>query len=52
LTLILLLGSGPALCSAQDFSADIVYLPGASAAAEIFKQNSSRIFVSNEKMRL
>jgi hypothetical protein len=52
LTLILLLGSGPALCSAQDFSADIVYLPGASAGAEISKQNSSRIFVSNEKMRL
>jgi hypothetical protein len=52
LTLILLLGSGPALCSAEDFSADIVYLPSASAGAAAPKQNSSRIFVSNEKMRL
>ena len=44
-----LLGLIPAVCPAQDFSADIVYL---GAGAGISSHPSSRLYVSRDKMRL
>lgn len=51
------MGLGAALCSAQDFSADVVYVPGSSVSAtsagtETPGRSPSKIYVSKEKMRL
>lgn len=53
--LLLALGSG--LCAAQDFSADVLYLPSdsrnaASDRASTSAHNPSKLFVSNGKIRL
>jgi hypothetical protein len=52
-----LLGLIPAVCPAQDFSADVVYLatskPDApSTGTETSAHNSSKLYVSKDKMRL
>jgi len=56
LAVILLLGVAPAVCPAQDFSADVVYIDGkvnaASLRADTSAHNLSRLFVSKDKMRL
>jgi hypothetical protein len=55
LTTILLMSAGAYSCGAQDFSADVVYLPTSRQSATTAVapgHNSSRIYVSKEKMRL
>jgi hypothetical protein len=50
------LGIAQAVCSAQEFSANVILHdangPAASAASDSSSQSHSRIFVSNEKLRL
>jgi hypothetical protein len=57
LVIALLMGLVPAICLAQDFSADVVYLAAAKAGAasegtEASAHNPSRLFVSEENIRL
>jgi hypothetical protein len=54
---ILVLALGTIFCAAQEFSADVFYLPAdtpntASAAASASIHNPSKVYVSNGKMRL
>jgi hypothetical protein len=47
----------PSFGRAQDFSADVVYLPAASSAAlssgtDVIAHNPSKLYVNNDKMRL
>ena len=53
----LILGLAPAVCVAQDFSADVVYFPAgnpdkASGGNETPVHNPSRLYVSEDNMRL
>lgn len=55
--LILLMSAGASLCAAQEFSADVVYVAsgkqrGASGIPETSSHNPSRIYVSNDNLRL
>ena len=55
--LVTLLGLIPAVCRAQDFSADVVYLPTRnlhvrSGGGEISEHHPSKLYVSKDKMRL
>lgn len=55
--MILAMSLIPALSRAQDFSADVVYLSAAGAAAlpsgtDVSGHNASKLYVSNDKMRL
>ena len=55
--LTLALGLGSAMCSSQEFSADVVYLPGSrvgagSASVDTAGHNPSKIYVSKDKIRL
>lgn len=56
LAVILLLGAAAAICSAQDFSADVVFVDGnvnaASPKADTSGHDLSRLFVSEDKFRL
>ena len=57
LVLAFLVGAGACVCAAQDFSADVFYLPDATqrttdVPAESSGRNPSRLFVSKDKMRL
>jgi hypothetical protein len=56
LAVILLVGAAPAVCRAQDFSADVVFFDGnvnaASAKAATPGPDLSRLFVSEDKIRL
>lgn len=53
---ILLLGVATAVCSAQDFSADVLFIDGkfnsGSLKSITSAHNPARLFVSNDKMRL
>lgn len=48
---ILLLGVVPAVCRAQDFSADVAYLPTGNGAVTS-AHNPSKLYVSKDKIRL
>ena len=55
LAVILLLGAAPAVCPAQDFSAEVVFVDGnvaAPAKTDTPGHNLSRLFVSEDKFRL
>jgi hypothetical protein len=53
---ILLAGVAPAICRAQDFSADVLFADGRvnaeSSKADASNHASSKVFVSHDKMRL
>jgi hypothetical protein len=53
---ILLAGAAPAVCRAQDFSADVVFVGGGvnaeSSKANASNHGPSRVFVGHDKMRL